>query len=30
MEAAYTNGMLEVRLRRIPERRAGAFSVRVR
>ena len=30
MEAAYTNGMLEVRLTRIPERRAGAFSVRVR
>jgi HSP20 family protein len=30
MEAAYENGMLEVRLKRIPERRAGAFSVRVR
>lgn len=30
MEAAYDNGMLEVRLKRIPERRAGAFSVRVR
>jgi HSP20 family protein len=30
MEAAYANGMLEVRLKRIPERRAGAFSVRVR
>jgi HSP20 family molecular chaperone IbpA len=30
MVAEYTNGMLEVRLTRIPERRAGSFSVKAR
>jgi len=30
MQATYANGLLEVRLTRIPERRAGSFSVRVR
>lgn len=30
MQATYEQGMLEVRLARIPERRAGSFSVRVR
>lgn len=30
MQATYVSGMLEVRLTRIPERRAGSFSVRVR